>query len=204
MLSALLHWSGSQAGSARIDPPRGIFGAPADAGANDADVSQDLTEGGQQMNRVKTRTGLRVAMLFGCLAGVGTGQAHHTETHFEDRSTHQVVYQFNKADAEYMRHVLFSVGALLRKYGDDIEIVVEAFGPGIHILGKHPLRPVPDDVAERVRSLQQYGVAFHACGNTMSSLNWSESDLLEFAKVVESGADDMLLLQEKGFGYISW
>ena len=119
-------------------------------------------------------------------------------------SAHQVVYQFNQADPEYMRHVLFSVGALLRKYGDDIEIVVEAFGPGIHILAKEPQRPVPEDVSERVRSLQQYGVAFHACGNIMKSLNWGKDDLLEFAKVVESGADDMLLLQEKGFAYISW
>ncbi len=156
------------------------------------------------MHRAKTRPGLSTATLFGFLLVAGAAQAHHTETHFEDRSTHQVVYQFNQADVEYMRHVLFSVGALLRKYGDDIEIIVEAFGPGIHILGKKPLRPVPEDVAERVRSLQQYGVAFHACGNTMKSLEWTEDDLLEFAKVVESGADDMLLLQEKGFGYISW
>ena len=50
--------------------------------------------------------------------------AHHTDTHFEDRSEHQIVYQCNKADPDYLEHILFSVGELIRKYGDNVEIVV--------------------------------------------------------------------------------
>ncbi|VAW75149.1 hypothetical protein MNBD_GAMMA15-1939 [hydrothermal vent metagenome] len=117
---------------------------------------------------------------------------------------HKVVYQFNQADPDYMEHVLFSVGALMRKYGDNIHIVVTAIGPGIHILGKNPQRPVPDIIKKRVASLASYGVSFHACGNTMKSLGWSEDDMLELAEIVEIGADDLLLLQEKGYSYISW
>ncbi len=117
---------------------------------------------------------------------------------------HKVVYQFNKADPDYMEHVLFSVGALMRKYGDNIHIVVTAIGPGIHILGKNPLRPVPDIIKQRVSSLASYGVSFHACGNTMKSLGWTEKDMLDFADIVEIGADDLMLLQEQGYSYISW
>ncbi|HEB98891.1 MAG TPA: hypothetical protein ENJ05_05245, partial [Thiotrichales bacterium] len=117
---------------------------------------------------------------------------------------HKLVYQCNKADPDYWRAILFSVGEMLRKYGDDIQLVVVCIGPGIHILAKKPERPVPKKIRERVSSLAAYGVAFHACGNTMKSLGWSKDGLLDFAQVVPVGADDLMRLQEQGFAYISW
>jgi intracellular sulfur oxidation DsrE/DsrF family protein len=117
---------------------------------------------------------------------------------------HRVVYQLNQADTEYQEHVLFSVGAMLRKYGDDIHIVVVAIGPGIHTLAKEPKRPVNEQIKSRIRSLSEYGVEFHACGNTMKSQNWTDADMLPFAKVVEVGASDLMELQEQGYAYISW
>lgn len=117
---------------------------------------------------------------------------------------HKLVYQFNKADLDYMEHVLFSVGAMLRKHHDNIHLVITAIGPGIHILAKEPGRPVPELIRQRVSSLAAYGVAFHACGNTMKSLDWTADDLLDFAEVVEIGADDLMALQEQGYSYISW
>ena len=131
-------------------------------------------------------------------------RAHHTESHFEDASAHRIVYQCNHAERAYLQHVLFSAGELLRKYGDDVEIVVSVFGPGIHLVGKRPKRAISHDLQQRAASLADYGVAFHACGNTMKSLGWTEEDLLPFANVVPIGVDDIMLLQEKGFAYMSW
>lgn len=121
-----------------------------------------------------------------------------------DPVDNKVVYQFNKADEAYHKAVLFSVGAMLRKYGDNIHIVVVGIGPGIHILAKKPERPVSNETRERVASLLQYGVEFHACGNTMKALGWTEKDVLESAKVVEVGAADLMELQQQGYAYISW
>lgn len=121
-----------------------------------------------------------------------------------DPVEHNIVYQFNKADKDYHNAVLFSVGEMLRQYGDNIKIVVVVFGPGIHILAKNPKRPVSKEIRERVSSLAIYGVEFHACGNTLKSLKWKEKDLYEFVKVVEVGAADLMELQEQGFSYISW
>lgn len=121
-----------------------------------------------------------------------------------DPPEHHVVYQFNKADLGYQDHVIFSVGAMLRKYGDNVKIVVVAIGEGIHILGKKPGRQVKEEIRQRVSSLAQYGVEFHACGNTMKSLQWTQEDLLPFAKYVEVGAADLMELQEQGYAYISW
>lgn len=148
--------------------------------------------------------------LFAWLAGAGglltlqRAQAHHTDTHFEDESEHKVVYQCNSADAEYLAHILFSAGELIRKYGDNVEVVVSCFGAGLHLLGKEPGRPIREEEQQRAASLAAYGVAFHACGNTMKSLQWTEDDLADYAKVVPIGAEDLMLLQEKGFAYISW
>ncbi len=121
-----------------------------------------------------------------------------------DPPDHYIVYQFNKADLGYQDHVIFSVGEMLRKYGDNVKIVVVAFAEGIHILGKRPGREVKEEIQQRVSSLAQYGVEFHACGNTMKSLKWTEEELLPFAKVVEVGAADLMELQEQGYAYISW
>ena len=151
---------------------------------------------------------IRRRLLAGLLAGgailtLGSVQAEELRFPGED-PTHKVVSQFNKAEPEYHNAVLFSVGAMLRKYGDDIKIVVTAIGPGIHILAKTPGRPVSDEVKQRVASLAQYGVEFHACGNTLTSLGWTEDALLPFAQYVEVGAADLMELQEQGYAYISW
>lgn len=137
------------------------------------------------------------------LASRGTmAKTEHQELFGEPE--HKLVYQFNRADLDYMEAILFSVGAMLREHGDNIHLVITAIGPGIHILAKHPRRPVPELIRQRVSSLAAYGVAFHACGNTMKSLGWTKDDLLDFAEVVEIGADDLMTLQEQGYSYISW
>jgi len=116
----------------------------------------------------------------------------------------KVVYQFNKADESYHKAVLHSVGAMLRKYGDNIHIVVVGIGPGIHILAKRPERPVSKFIRQQVASLMQYGVEFHACGNTMKALKWKADNIVDSAKIVEVGAADLMELQQKGYAYISW
>lgn len=165
-----------------------------------------------------TTSPARRKLLGGLLAGGGialasqSGSSRATEASAEepelrfpgDPADNKIVYQFNKADEEYHNSVLFSVGAMLRKYGDNIHIVVVGIGPGIHILAKKPERPVSNTVRERVASLLQYGVEFHACGNTMKSLGWTEKDILESAKMVEVGAADIMELQQQGYAYLSW
>lgn len=152
-----------------------------------------------------TLAGLGVAVLGNNTASAQTDTGSVDELHFPgDEPQHKVVYQFNKADLGYQDHVIFSVGEMLRKYGDNIKIVVVAFAEGVHILGKHPGREVKEEIRQRISSLALYGVEFHACGNTMKSLKWTEEDLVDFAQVVQVGAADLMELQEQGYSYISW
>jgi intracellular sulfur oxidation DsrE/DsrF family protein len=145
------------------------------------------------------------ALLLGQPALVNAQAQDEEPLHFPgDPPDHLVVYQFNKADPAYQKAVLFSVSALVRRYGDNIKIAVVAIGPGIHILAKNPGRPVSEDIKQSVSSLSVYGVNFIACGNTMKSLGWTEKDFVPFAQIVEVGAAALMELQEKGYAYISW
>ncbi|MDH5692961.1 MAG: DsrE family protein [Gammaproteobacteria bacterium] len=146
----------------------------------------------------------RLLLGTGAVAAASAVKAEEEMRFPGDPTDHNVVYQFNKADADYHKAVMFSVGEMVRKYGDNIKIVVVCFGPGLHILAKKPKRPVAKEIQERVSSLHSYGVEFHACGNTMDSLKWTKNDMVDFAKVVQVGAADLIELQEKGFSYISW
>ena len=158
---------------------------------------------GMSYNRTRRLTLVLIGLLGSYIAS-SHALAHHTDTHFEESSTHRIIYQLNKADPVYLQSVLFSVGELLRKYGDDVEIIIAVIGPGLHLIGKHPERPIPAELQQRASSLAEYGVAFHACGNTMKSLGWTEKDLFKFARIVPIGVDDIMLLQEKGYTYFSW
>ncbi|MDJ0739355.1 MAG: DsrE family protein [Gammaproteobacteria bacterium] len=149
----------------------------------------------------------RLLQLLGAVGGVFAAKqahAHHTDTHFDDKSEHQIVYQCNKADDSYLSSVLFSVGEMIRKYGDNVEVVVACFGPGIQLLGDPPERPIRQELQQRASSLSAYGVRFHACGNTIDSLGWTEQNLVDYAVVVPIGVDDIMQLQERGFSYFSW
>lgn len=121
-----------------------------------------------------------------------------------DPPEHFIVYQLNESDHEYHQHVLGSVGAMIGKYEDNIEIVVACFGRGIHVLAKKPGRPVEDSIKEKISSLAGQGVKFHACNRTMQSMKWTDKDILPFAKVVDVGMADIMELQEQNYAYVSW
>ncbi len=121
-----------------------------------------------------------------------------------DEPGHRLVYQFNRIDPDYQQHVIHSIGAVLRQYPDEVKLAVVCFGPGINLLAKSPRQPVAEEIRQHVASLAGYGVEFHACNVTLQSLGWSEKELVPFAKVVPSGAADLMELQEKRFAYVSW
>lgn len=135
------------------------------------------------------------------LTGLALSPLHAENT---DEVLHKVVYQCNKGTLADYKSLLFSVSQMKEKYGDAIDIVVVCHGPGIHLLSNKPKREVPADSLEKMGYLDTFGVKFHACGNTMNALGWHEEDMHDFADVVQIGAEDLMLLQEQGYTYLSW
>jgi intracellular sulfur oxidation DsrE/DsrF family protein len=122
-----------------------------------------------------------------------------------DPPAHHVVYMLNKADVEYQTHILNSVQAMIKMYGGNVEIAVVFIGPGMNLLAKKPVRKVDPEIVARVDSFaNDYGVRMIACGNTMNTVGWSQSDIKPYAEYALVGASALMVLQEKGFAYISW
>lgn len=149
--------------------------------------------------------------LLTALAAAGAGAATTAQAAVprpapaNDGPPHKVVYQINRHEPEYQVAILNSIGAMLKKYVDDVAIVVVVWGPGIHLLAKKPKRPVPKELQQRVRGMSEsYGIDFIACGNTMHTIGWEKEDMLDFAKVEEVGAAAIMELQERGYAYIAW
>ncbi len=117
----------------------------------------------------------------------------------------KIVYQLNKAEADYQEDILNSVSAMLTKFVDDISIVLVVWGPGIHLLAKNPKRPVSELFQQRVRSMaESYGVRFIACENTMKTIGWAARDMQNFIEVEDFGAAAMMRLQQQGYAYLAW
>ena len=122
-----------------------------------------------------------------------------------DPPAHHVVYMLDKADTEYQTHILNSVQAMIQMYGGNVEIAIVFIGPGMNLLAKKPIRKVNAELAARVESLaKDYGVRMIACGNTMKTVGWRRDDIKPFAEYAQVGASALMVLQEKGFAYISW
>lgn len=122
-----------------------------------------------------------------------------------DPATHKVVYMFNQADDAYQTSILNSIQAMIRQYGDDVEIAVVVIGPGIHVLAKEPKREVDSLIYDRVESFaKDYNVRWVACGNTMHTIGWEDKDMRPFAEYAEVGAAALMELQAAGFAFIAW
>ena len=181
-------------------------------------IKQHVLSYFQKQPTDKTRRTMLTRLLAGMgmvtlgIAGTGSARAHkvadeerNPEERFPgDPPQHFIVYQLNHSELEYHDHVLGSVGALVGKYADNVDIVVACFGRGIHVLGKEPLRTVADKTKLKVQSLAKQGVKFHACNRTLTSLDWSKDDLYDFAKIVDVGVADIMELQEQNYAYVAW
>lgn len=110
---------------------------------------------------------------------------------------HRVVWQV--VDAEPGRHerVLRQVANLLADLGPEgVQVEVVAHGEGLDLL--LPGRPT----AGTVRDLQDSGVVFAGCENTLRSRGLSPADLLPDVRAVPSGVGAIVRRQSQGWAYL--
>ena len=118
---------------------------------------------------------------------------------------HHVAFQVNDNDPQRMNLVLNNVNNLIAAYrdmGDEVEIQIVAYGPGLHML-----RADTSPVAQRIASmaLEHQNVSFQACNNTIQGMqrqSGAEVTLLPEAQIVPAGVVHLVMLQEQGWSYI--
>jgi len=123
----------------------------------------------------------------------------------EQKREHRIAFQINDNDPARMTLALNNIVNVVRYYsekGDQAEIEVVAYGPGLHML-----REDTSPVKERLKSMKASipDLTFTACGNTMENMEKAEGKKIEIvpqASVVQAGIVRLTELQEQGWTYI--
>lgn len=119
--------------------------------------------------------------------------------------SHRVAIHVDQNDPAVMNLALNNAVNVVQHYsaaGEQIEIEIVAYGPGLHML-----RDDTSPVKARIKSISESmpGVAFTACGNTSDAMKKAEGKeipLVSQAKVVPTGVVRLMELQEKGWSYV--
>lgn len=111
----------------------------------------------------------------------------------------RIVLQLTSDDVRHVNNVLTNAVNLQKFYGQDlVKVAVVAFGPGVR-----PFLREGSPVAERVASLNEYEVAFIACGNTLDAIGKTKADLLPSVDVVTAGIAEIVERQRTGWHIIA-
>jgi len=110
----------------------------------------------------------------------------------------EVVLGVSSGDDETIQHVLSTANNVLKFYGPEkVHMRIVAYYHGIRTVLKSER-----EFAPRVDALQQYGVEFVACGNTMRTKNIQPSELIEGVEIVSAGIAEIIERSAEGAVYI--
>jgi intracellular sulfur oxidation DsrE/DsrF family protein len=151
------------------------------------------------MKSAFARLAVGLALLLPVLAGPTSGHAA------EDKKPHRLAVQVSSNDPRLMNLALNNVVNVAQEFsksGEEVEIEIVAYGPGLHML-----REDTSPVKARIKSIGESMpyVSFSACGNTRDNMKKAEGKeipLVPQARVVKAGVVRLMELQEKGWSYV--
>lgn len=118
---------------------------------------------------------------------------------------HRIAMHLDENDPARMNLVLNNAVNVRNYYaeqGDEVEIDIVAYGPGLHML-----RADTSPVKQRIETISDSfdGITFRACGNTLTNMTKKAGkpvELLPQAQMVTSGVVHLVQRQEEGWAYI--
>lgn len=123
---------------------------------------------------------------------LATDQIHRVAIHLDENTPQRMNLVLNNA-----RNVV----AYYQDLGEEVEVKVVAYGPGLHAL-RTDTSPVKTRITSFLESMPE--VSFAACNNTLTRMKKKTPDLtlIEGVDVVPSGVIELIALQEQGWSYI--
>ncbi|MDO6435983.1 DsrE family protein [Cyclobacterium sp. 1_MG-2023] len=113
-----------------------------------------------------------------------------------DQKVHQVIFQVTKGEMKDQNKAIGQLNNILKAL-PKAEIEVICHGNALPMLLK-----TESQVKEGIADLQQRGVIFAACENTMKRAKVSKDDLIPGSITVPSGLAEIIIRQEQGWAYI--
>lgn len=142
---------------------------------------------------------MKKLLFLGCLfSALAFGDVRFAEPIPSIDKPREVVMGISSGDDESIHHGLSTANNVLKFYGPEkIHLRIVAYYHGIRTLLKSE-----KEIALRVRALQQYGVEFVACGNTMETKKIPASALIEDVEIVSAGIAEIIERATEGAFYI--
>ena len=144
-----------------------------------------------------TAATIALAML---VAGATVAAAAHLK---DSPRKHKVVYHLDEPSVDKAKFVLGNIRNTIEGVGgwqniEALELVVN--GPALQNFVTKTMDP---DLRRALADLQKQGLAFGACGNTMSAFQITMDQLPEGAhRLAQGGVVRVMELQEQGYSYI--
>jgi intracellular sulfur oxidation DsrE/DsrF family protein len=110
---------------------------------------------------------------------------------------HLIVMQLTSADTMVHKGLIKQLNNLKTGWGDTVNIEVVCHGPGIELLMSNKSR-----FSQQISQLQQKGIDFVACENTMLEKKINKIEILPNMIFVHMGIGEIILKQEQGWHYI--
>ena len=107
----------------------------------------------------------------------------------------KVVIQLSSADTLVYKSLVKQLNNMQKAF-NKITIEVVTHGPGIEFLSKK------STLQNSIRALNQQGIAFLVCQNTLTEKNVSPAELLDLVKIIPSGLAHLITRQSEGWSYI--
>lgn len=138
-------------------------------------------------------------LFFGCLfSTLVFGDVRFAQPEPSIEKPREVVMGISLGDDESIHHGLSTANNVLKFYGPEkIHLRIVAYYHGIRTLLKSE-----KEIAVRVRALQQYGVEFVACGNTMETKKITPDQLISDVEIVSAGIAEVIERATEGAFYI--
>lgn len=140
----------------------------------------------------------KIAILLALLFSVASGDIRLAEPVPTIEKPREVVLGVSSGDDETIQHVLSTANNVLKFYGPEkVHMRIVAYYHGIRTVLKRE-----KEFAPRVDALQQYGVEFVACGNTMRTKNIQPNELIDGVEIVSAGIAEIIERSAEGAVYI--
>jgi uncharacterized protein len=120
---------------------------------------------------------------------------------------HRIVIQVDQNDPAVMNLALNNARNVLDYYrdkGEDAEVEVVAYGPGLNML-RDDTSPVKDRIKELREVSFPSNIVFSACNNTKQGMEKREGHpiaIIPQATIVPAGVVRIMQLEEQGYSYV--
>lgn len=140
-----------------------------------------------------------------CAAVVAAVALLQTPVTVAAEKSHKLAIHVDENDAQRMNLALNNAKNVTQYYkskGEEVEIEIVAYGPGLHML-RADTSPVKARIVTFAATYEN--VSFRSCGNTLNAMTKKEGKeppLLDIAESVPSGVVHLMERQEEGWSYI--